>query len=189
VSAASQARARAPACARRDAAHDITADSRKAGPGCIFAAWPGQRTDGRRFLADAGARRRGSAAVGDADGFGAPALDVPALGADCANFLPGARRRDRTVRPPLGKALARRRHRHQRQDHRVADARAGARRTRRALRHGRHARLRLPDALEEGLNTTPDALTLHARWFARFRARGRRRRRWRCPRSASTRGA
>jgi len=27
-------------------ADDITADSRKAGPGCVFAAWPGQRTDG-----------------------------------------------------------------------------------------------------------------------------------------------
>ena len=36
-------------------ADDITADSRKVGPGCVFAAWPGQRTDGRRFLVDAAA--------------------------------------------------------------------------------------------------------------------------------------
>ncbi|MFB1030861.1 MAG: hypothetical protein QMC09_14430 [Thauera sp.] len=29
-------------------ADDISADSRRAGSGCVFAAWPGQRTDGRR---------------------------------------------------------------------------------------------------------------------------------------------
>ena len=39
----------------------ITADSRAVGPGVIFAALPGRRTDGRRFIADAVAR--GAAAV------------------------------------------------------------------------------------------------------------------------------
>ncbi|MDE2335316.1 MAG: UDP-N-acetylmuramoyl-L-alanyl-D-glutamate--2,6-diaminopimelate ligase [Rhodospirillales bacterium] len=39
----------------------ITADSRAAGPGVIFAALPGRRIDGRRFIADAVAR--GAAAV------------------------------------------------------------------------------------------------------------------------------
>lgn len=39
----------------------ITADSRAAGPGCLFLAWPGARADGRTFVRDAIAR--GAAAV------------------------------------------------------------------------------------------------------------------------------
>lgn len=54
--------------------HDIsglTADSRQVRPGFLFAALPGQREDGRRFVADA--VRRGAVAV-----LAAPGVDVPA---------------------------------------------------------------------------------------------------------------
>ena len=66
------------------APHDITADSRRVAPGCVFAAWPGQRTDGRRYLADAEAR--GAAALlwesGDVFAYAegrTPAFAVPDL--------------------------------------------------------------------------------------------------------------
>ena len=49
----------------------ITADSRSAGPGMIFAALSGQRHDGRRFIGDAVAR--GAAAVLAATGTDWPA--------------------------------------------------------------------------------------------------------------------
>lgn len=47
----------------------ITADSRKLGAGEVFAAWPGFRTDGRRYIGSA--VERGAAAVlwESADGF------------------------------------------------------------------------------------------------------------------------
>lgn len=48
---------------------DITADSRKAGPGCVFAAWPGLRTDGRRYLDDAVARGAAALLWEAGDGF------------------------------------------------------------------------------------------------------------------------
>ena len=51
------------------AATDITADSRKVVPGCIFAAWPGVRTDGRRYLADAAARGAAALLWEEGDGF------------------------------------------------------------------------------------------------------------------------
>jgi UDP-N-acetylmuramoyl-L-alanyl-D-glutamate--2,6-diaminopimelate ligase len=49
----------------------LTADSRQVRPGFLFAALPGQREDGRRFVADA--VRRGAVAV-----LAAPGVDVPA---------------------------------------------------------------------------------------------------------------
>ena len=51
------------------AVEDITADSRKAGPACVFAAWPGQRTDGRHYLADAAGRGAAALIWEDGDGF------------------------------------------------------------------------------------------------------------------------
>ena len=49
----------------------LTADSRQVRPGFLFAALPGQREDGRRFVADA--VRRDAVAV-----LAAPGVDVPA---------------------------------------------------------------------------------------------------------------
>ncbi|MFT3757314.1 UDP-N-acetylmuramoyl-L-alanyl-D-glutamate--2,6-diaminopimelate ligase [Thauera sp.] len=57
----------------------ITADSRKLGAGEVFAAWPGFRTDGRRYLASA--VEGGAAAVlwESGDGFAPGHLPVPSL--------------------------------------------------------------------------------------------------------------
>ncbi|TAH49508.1 MAG: UDP-N-acetylmuramoyl-L-alanyl-D-glutamate--2,6-diaminopimelate ligase [Betaproteobacteria bacterium] len=72
-------------------ARGITADSRKLGAGEVFAAWPGYRTDGRRYI-DA-AVERGAAAVlwESGDGFQAGALPVPSVAVeglrDAAGFL------------------------------------------------------------------------------------------------------
>ena len=151
-------------------ADDITADSRKVGPGCVFAAWPGQRTDGRRFLADAAARGAAALLWEDGDGFAAPALAVPGFGVRGLRELAGHLAHELHGRPSqalwlagvtgtngkttvsqmLARALG------------ELGARCGIVGT---LGCG------FPDALEEGLNTTPDALELQ-RWFARFRDQG-----------------
>mgnify|MGYP001220323109 FL=1 len=57
----------------------ITADSRRVGPGELFAAWPGFATDGRRHIP--GAIERGAAAVlwESADGFNPGPLPLPSL--------------------------------------------------------------------------------------------------------------
>ena len=151
-------------------ADDISADSRRAGSGCVFAAWPGQRTDGRRFLADAAARGVAAVLWEDGDGFAAPPLAVPGFGVRGLRELAGYLAHELHGRPSqalwlagvtgtngkttvsqmLARALG------------ELEARCGIVGT---LGCG------FPDALEEGLNTTPDALELH-RWFARFRDQG-----------------
>ncbi len=68
---------------------DITADSRKAGPACAFAAWPGQRTDGRRYLADAAGRGAAALIWEDGDGFVPAACNVPGLGVTRLRELAG----------------------------------------------------------------------------------------------------
>lgn len=149
---------------------DITADSRKVSPGCVFAAWPGQRTDGRRYLADAEARGAVALLWESGDGFAftgdrTPAFAVPGLRA-LAGFLADeihGRPTEKlwlagvtgtngktTVTQMLARALE------------GLGARCGIVGT---LGCG------FPDELEEGINTTPDALELQ-RWFARFVAAG-----------------
>ncbi|WP_418648233.1 UDP-N-acetylmuramoyl-L-alanyl-D-glutamate--2,6-diaminopimelate ligase [Thauera butanivorans] len=67
----------------------ITADSRKLGAGEVFAAWPGFRTDGRRYLASA--IEGGAAAVlwESADGFNPGHLPVPSLPVEGLRELAG----------------------------------------------------------------------------------------------------
>lgn len=149
---------------------DITADSRKAGPACVFAAWPGQRTDGRRYLADAAARGAAALLWEDGDGFVPAAFGVPALGVTQLRELAGHLAHEIHDRPSAALWLAG-----------VTGTNGKTTVTQmlaRALdelgeRCGIVGTLGcgFPDALEEGINTTPDALDLH-RWFARFRAAG-----------------
>ena len=68
---------------------DIIADSRKAGPACVFAAWPGQRTDGRRYLADAAARGAAALLWESGDGFVPAACGVPDVGVPQLRELAG----------------------------------------------------------------------------------------------------
>jgi UDP-N-acetylmuramoyl-L-alanyl-D-glutamate--2,6-diaminopimelate ligase len=67
-----------PESAGRIPIADITADSRRAAPGCLFAAVPGFRQDGRRFIGEA--LSRGASAViteDEVDGIAVPVLTVP----------------------------------------------------------------------------------------------------------------
>ena len=149
---------------------DITADSRKVGTACVFAAWPGQRTDGRRFLADAAGRGAAALLWESGDGFMPAAYGVPGLGVTQLRDLAGHLAHEIHHRPSETLWLAG-----------VTGTNGKTTVTQmlaRALdelgeRCGIVGTLGcgFPDALEEGINTTPDALDLQ-RWFARFRAAG-----------------
>ena len=149
----------------------MTADSRKAGPGDIFAAWAGFRVDGRRYISDAVARGASAVLWDDADGFrpeaapavpGMPVSGLRALAGDLADevfgrpsaglWLAGVTGTNgkTTVSQWLARALG------------ELGARCGIVGT---LGCG------FPGELEEGVNTTPDAIELH-RHLARFRAAG-----------------
>jgi UDP-N-acetylmuramoyl-L-alanyl-D-glutamate--2,6-diaminopimelate ligase len=66
----------------------LCADSRAVAPGDVFVAYPGARADGRRFIADAVAR--GAAAVlWERQGMEVPAIDVPNLAVDDLQALSG----------------------------------------------------------------------------------------------------
>ncbi|MFA7505230.1 MAG: Mur ligase domain-containing protein, partial [Burkholderiaceae bacterium] len=57
---------------------DLSADSRSIGPGDGFLAMPGERHDGRDYIAQA--RARGAAAIAyDPVGAAQPSIDVPAI--------------------------------------------------------------------------------------------------------------
>ena len=151
-------------------ADDISADSRRAGSGCVFAAWPGQRTDGRRFLADAAARGVAAAQWEDGDGFAAPPLAVPGFGVRGLRELAGYLAHELHGRPSQALWLA------------GVTGTNGKTTVSQMLARalgdlGQPCGIvgtlgcGFPDALEEGLNTTPDALELQ-RWFARFRDQG-----------------
>jgi UDP-N-acetylmuramoyl-L-alanyl-D-glutamate--2,6-diaminopimelate ligase len=151
-------------------AASLCADSRAVAPGDVFVAHPGARADGRRFIADAVAR--GAAAVlwerqGMAD---APAPAVPNLAVDGLQGLSGwlahlvyGRPTEKMwtvgVTGTNGKTS-------------VSQWIARA-----FEQLGRHCAVvgtlgcGFPGQLEESLNTTPDAVTLH-RLFAQYLARG-----------------
>ncbi len=149
----------------------ISADSRKVTPGDVFAAWAGLRADGRRFIGDAVARGAAAVLWDDADGFrpdpmpAVPALAVSGLRslagelADEIYGRPSARlwlagvtgtNGKTTVSQWLAQALG------------ELGVRCGVIGT---LGCG------FPGDLEEGVNTTPDAIELH-RQLARFCAAG-----------------
>ncbi|MGJ3258346.1 MAG: UDP-N-acetylmuramoyl-L-alanyl-D-glutamate--2,6-diaminopimelate ligase [Rhodospirillales bacterium] len=56
----------------------VTCDSRRVEPGFVFAALPGSKTDGRRFIADAAARGA-SAIIVPIDDADLPAIDIPVV--------------------------------------------------------------------------------------------------------------
>lgn len=149
---------------------DITADSRKAGPGCAFAAWPGQRTDGRRYLADAAARGAAALIWEDGDGFVPAAGAVPGLGVTGLRELAGHLAHEVHGRPSESLWLAGVTGTNGKTTVTQMLARAFAELGERCGIVGTLG-CGFPDELEEGINTTPDALDLH-RWFARFRAAG-----------------
>ena len=151
-------------------ADDITADSRKAGPGCVFAAWPGQRTDGRRFLADAVVHGAAALLWEDGDGFCAPALAVPGFGVRGLRELAGHLAHELHGRPSQSLWLAGVTGTNGKTTVSQMLARALGELGERCGIVGTLG-CGFPDALEEGLNTTPDALELQ-RWFARFRNQG-----------------
>ncbi|HRO35118.1 UDP-N-acetylmuramoyl-L-alanyl-D-glutamate--2,6-diaminopimelate ligase [Thauera sp.] len=151
-------------------ADDITADSRKVGPGCVFAAWPGQRTDGRRFLVDAAAHGAAALLWEDGDGFAAPAFAVPGFGVHGLRELAGHLAHELHGRPSQSLWLAGVTGTNGKTTVSQMLARALGELGSRCGIVGTLG-CGFPDALEEGLNTTPDALELH-RWFARFRDQG-----------------
>jgi UDP-N-acetylmuramoyl-L-alanyl-D-glutamate--2,6-diaminopimelate ligase len=150
-------------------AASLCADSRAAAPGDVFVAFPGARVDGRRFIADAVAR--GAAAVlWERQGAEAPAIAVPNLAVDDLQALSGWIAHLAYGRPSEtlwtvgitgtnGKTS-------------VSQwiAQAFAQLERRCAVIGTLG-CGFPGRLEESLNTTPDALTLH-RLFAGYLAQG-----------------
>ena len=148
----------------------ISADSRRIGPGDVFAAWPGLRTDGRRHVADALARGAGAVLWDDSDGLLPPELAVPVVAVgglrECAGHLaheiyarPSAALWLAGVTGTNGKTTVSQWLAHALGDF---DARCGIVGT---LGCG------FPGQLEAGVNTTPDAIELH-RHLAAFRAAG-----------------
>lgn len=152
------------------AATDITADSRKVVPGCIFAAWPGVRTDGRRYLADAAARGAAALLWEDGDGFADSGFGVPAFGVQGLRELAGFLANEIHDQPSSSLWLAGVTGTNGKTTVSQMLARACGELGERCGVVGTLG-CGFPDDLEEGLNTTPDALELH-RWFARFRAAG-----------------
>lgn len=149
---------------------DITADSRKLRPGAVFAAWPGQRTDGRHFLADAAARGAAALLWEAGDGFAAPPCAVPSLGVTGLRELAGHLAHEIHDRPSASLWLAGVTGTNGKTTVTQMLARAFAEFGERCGIVGTLG-CGFPDALEKGINTTPDALDLH-RWLARFRADG-----------------
>ena len=80
----------------------ISADSRSLRPGEIFAAWPGEQVDARRFIADAIARGACAALWECSDGFEPGALTVPAMGVDGLRALSGYLAHEVYGRPSSG---------------------------------------------------------------------------------------
>ena len=119
----------------------LTADSRQVRAGDAFAAYPGQVSDGSAFIPDAIARGAG-AVLWEALSFRWDAAwRVSNVAVDDLKAKLGAHRRPH-LRPPVARALRRRRHRDQRQDIVHALDRAMPRGLRPEERDPRHARQR-----------------------------------------------
>jgi UDP-N-acetylmuramoyl-L-alanyl-D-glutamate--2,6-diaminopimelate ligase len=148
----------------------LTADSRNVTAGDLFAAYPGYRSDGRRYVADAVARGAGAVLWEGGDGLPPPPLAVPCLPVEGLRALSGYLAHEIYGRPSeflwlagvtgtngkttvsqwLARALT------------DLGQRCGIIGT---LGCG------FPGQLDEATNTTPDAPALH-RQLARFRAAG-----------------
>jgi UDP-N-acetylmuramoyl-L-alanyl-D-glutamate--2,6-diaminopimelate ligase len=148
----------------------VAADSRAVARGELFLAYPGERTDGRRFVGDAVARGA-AAVVWERDGFAWPAgLAAPNVAANGLKALAGPLAAEIYGRPSErlwvagvtgtnGKTSC---------SQWIAQALSGA--GRKAAVVGTLG-LGYPGALEENPNTTPDAVALQQA-LARFAAEG-----------------
>jgi UDP-N-acetylmuramoyl-L-alanyl-D-glutamate--2,6-diaminopimelate ligase len=148
----------------------VAADSRAVARGDVFLAYPGERTDGRRFVGDAVARGA-AAVVWERDGFAWPAgLAAPNVAANGLKALAGPLAAEIYGRPSErlwvagvtgtnGKTSC---------SQWIAQALSGA--GRKAAVVGTLG-LGYPGALEENPNTTPDAVALQQA-LARFAAEG-----------------
>jgi UDP-N-acetylmuramoyl-L-alanyl-D-glutamate--2,6-diaminopimelate ligase len=152
------------------AIEDITADSRRVAPGCVFAAWPGVRTDGRRYLADAAARGAAALLWESSDAYTAGSFDVPAFGVPALRELAGYLAHEIHGHPSSSLWLVGVTGTNGKTTVTQMLARACGELGERCGIVGTLG-CGFPDELEEGLNTTPDALELQ-RWFARFRSAG-----------------
>jgi UDP-N-acetylmuramoyl-L-alanyl-D-glutamate--2,6-diaminopimelate ligase len=138
----------------------ITADSRRLRAGELFAAWPGFRTDGRRYLA--AAVERGAAAVlwESADGFEPGHLPVPALPVEGLRELAGHLAHEIYGRPSEKLWLA---------GVTGTNGKTSVSQMLAAALQGLGTRCGIigtlgngfPGELQDALNTTPDALELH----------------------------
>ena len=164
----------------------LVSDSRKARPGTVFVAYPGEARDGRDFIPQAVAQRA-DGVLWEADRYQwDPALAVPNAGVAGLKARIRRNRRPR-VRRAVARTAHRRRHRHQRQD---ARARTGSRRRSRswgarlpssapsATVSPTRSRRRSHHARRDRTAAAPRALTC---------SRARPRARWRCLRTASCR--
>ncbi|MCV2218376.1 UDP-N-acetylmuramoyl-L-alanyl-D-glutamate--2,6-diaminopimelate ligase [Thauera sp. Sel9] len=148
----------------------ITADSRKLGVGEVFAAWPGFRTDGRRYLASA--IEGGAAAVlwESVDGFNPGHLPVPSLPVEGLRELAGHLAHEIYGHPSEQLWLA---------GVTGTNGKTTVSQMLAAALQGLGTRCGIvgtlgngfPGELESALNTTPDALELH-RLLAGFVAAG-----------------
>jgi UDP-N-acetylmuramoyl-L-alanyl-D-glutamate--2,6-diaminopimelate ligase len=148
----------------------LAADSRAVARGEVFLAYPGERTDGRRFVADAVARGA-AAVVWERDGFAWPAdIAVPNLPASGLKALAGPLAAEIYGRPSERLWVAGVTGTNGKTSCSQWIAQALAREGRKSAVVGTLG-LGYPGALEENPNTTPDAVALQ-RALARFLSEG-----------------
>lgn len=148
----------------------ITADSRKIGPGDVFAAWPGYATDGRRYIEAAIARGAAAVLYEGSDGYRAENLARPAIAVGKLRDLAGHLAHEIYGRPSEGLWLAG-----------VTGTNGKTTVSQWLARSLEELGCRcgivgtlgcgFPEQLAASNNTTPDALELH-RALAGFRAAG-----------------
>ncbi len=148
----------------------ITADSRKVGAGDVFAAWPGFRTDGRRYLGAAVERGASALLWESGDGFNPGPLPLPSLPVEGLRELAGHLAHEIYGRPSAALWLAG-----------VTGTNGKTTVSQMLARALEELGTRcgivgtlgsgFPGELEAAINTTPDALELHRR-LAGFVAAG-----------------
>ncbi len=150
--------------------HGLAADSRAIAHGDVFLAYPGERTDGRRFVADAVARGA-AAVVWERDGFAWPAdIALPNLSASGLKALAGPLAAEVYGRPSERLWVVGVTGTNGKTSCSQWIAQALAREGRKSAVVGTLG-LGYPGGLQENPNTTPDAVSLQ-RALARFASEG-----------------